>query len=142
MRHRKNTVKLGRTSAHGRSLFRNLLKSLIDSGRVMTTVPKAKELRRHADRMITLAKDGSLPARRAAIAQLMISYNPLTSKQARAAKEGDQSAYNIDRRVVKKLFEELGPRFAQRQGGYTRLVKAHHRIGDNAQLCIVEYLTE
>ncbi|MBS0624087.1 MAG: 50S ribosomal protein L17 [Verrucomicrobia bacterium] len=142
MRHRKNTVKLGRTTSHGRSMFANMLKSLIHEERIMTTVEKAKELRRHADRMITLAKENSLASRRRAIAALMIRYNALTPKEARAAKEGDESAYNIDRKAIKKLFETLGPRFAQREGGYTRLVKAHNRVGDNAQLCVIEYLSE
>jgi len=142
MRHRKNTVKLGRTSSHGRSMFANQLKSLIHEGRIITTVHKAKELRRYADQMITLAKENTLASRRRAMAKLMVRYNPLTAKQARAAKEGDESAYNVDRQVIKKLFDDLGPRFAQREGGYTRLVKAQQRIGDNAQLCVVEYLSE
>ncbi len=142
MRHRKNTVKLGRTSAHRRCMFANMLKALVDHGRIETTVAKAKELRRHADGLITLAKDNTLHSRRRAVAELMIRYNPLTPKEARAAKSGDHSSYNTDRTVIGKLFGELGPRFANRQGGYTRIVKGAHRHGDNAQTCIIEYLAD
>ncbi len=142
MRHRKNTVKLGRTSSHRRCMFANMLKSLVNHGRIETTVAKAKELRRHADGLITLAKANSLPSRRRVIADLMIRYNTLTPKEARAAKAGDNSSYNDDRIVISKLFGELGPRFANRQGGYTRIVKGGHRHGDNAQTCIIEYLAD
>lgn len=140
MRHRKNTIKLNRTSSHRRCLFANMLKSLIDSGRIETTVAKAKIVKRYADRMVTLAKRNTLATRRRAIADLMIRYNTLTPKEARAAKAGDTSAYNTDRRVIRKLFEELGPRFSQREGGYTRIVKYRRRLGDNAPTCILEYL--
>jgi large subunit ribosomal protein L17 len=119
-----------------------MLKSLIDNGRIETTVPKAKALRRYADRMITLAKKGTLAARRQAISQMMIRFNPLTDKEARAAKNGDTSAYNTDRNVIEKLFGNLGPRFASRNGGYTRIIKSKRRVGDNAQTCIIEYLSE
>jgi large subunit ribosomal protein L17 len=140
MRHRKNTVKLGRTSQHKRCLIANMLKSLIEHGRIETSVAKAKELRRHADKMVTLAKKNTLATRRTAISQLMISYNSLTPKEARAAKGGDLSSYNGDRLVVKKLFDELGPRFATRNGGYTRIIKGGTRVGDGSQKCIIEYL--
>lgn len=142
MRHRKDTVKLGRSASHNRALFANMLKSLIQNERIVTTVAKAKELRRHADRMITLAKKNTLASRRDVIAKLMISYNPLTSKEARFAKEGKKDAFNGDRLIVSKLFETLGPRFTNRAGGYTRLVKANNRVGDNAQTCIIEFLSE
>lgn len=140
MRHRKDTCKLNRTTSHRRCLFANMLKSLISNERIVTTVPKAKELRRYADRMITLAKKNTLASRRDAIAQMMISYNTLTEKEKRAARSGDTFAYNDDRIVIGKLFDELGPRFASRQGGYTRIIKSAHRIGDNAQTCVIEYL--
>lgn len=140
MRHRKNTIKLNRTSSHRRCLFANMLKALIDHERIETTVPKAKALKRYADGMITLAKKNTLATKRKAIGELMVRFNPLTPKEARAAKEGDLSSYNTDRRVVKKLFEELGPRFANRQGGYTRIVRLSARVGDNAETCIIEYL--
>jgi large subunit ribosomal protein L17 len=122
-------------------MFANMLKSLITNERIETTVPKAKALRRYADRMITLAKKNTLAARRQAIAELMIRYNKLTPKEQRAAKEGNTYAYNDDRLVIAKLFE-LGNRFAQRQGGYTRIIKQGHRVGDNAQTCIIEYLAD
>lgn len=141
MRHRKNTIKLNRTSSHRRCLFANMLKSLIEHGRIETTVAKGKLLKRYADQMVTLAKSNSLASKRRAIAELMIRYNTLTPKEARAAKSGDQSSYNGDRKVIGILFNELGPRFQTRAGGYTRLIKMDRRQGDNAQTCIVEYLS-
>ena len=123
-------------------MISNMLKSLIDVGRIVTTVAKAKELRRHADQMITLAKKNTLESRRQAIAKLMIRYNEQDSKQARRAKEGKTDHYNTDRQVISKLFEALGPRFASRNGGYTRIVRMQNRIGDNAQTCLIEYLSE
>lgn len=141
MRHLKNTCKLNRTSSHRRCLFANMLKSLIQHERIETTLPKAKALRRYAEQMITLAKKNTLATRRRAVADLMITYNPLTTKEQRAVKlSQDTSSYNGDRLVVKKLFDELGPRFADRKGGYTRIVQTQRRVGDNAQACILEYL--
>lgn len=142
MRHLKDTCKLNRTSSHRRCMFANMLKSLIDNERIETTVAKAKALRRYADKMITLAKKNTLAARRRAISELMIRFNPLTDKEARAAKEGDTSAYNTDRTVINKLFGVLGVRFAKRNGGYTRIIKSHRRKGDNSQTCIIEYLDQ
>lgn len=142
MRHRKNTVKLGRTSSHNRCMFSNMLKSLIHQERLVTTVAKAKELRRHADKMITLAKKNTLASRRRAISTLMIRYNALDSKQTRQAKNGKKHAYNTDRQVITKLFDALGPRFASRNGGYTRIVRMENRVGDNAPTCLIEYLSE
>ena len=141
MRHGKDTFKLGRKSGHRRCLIANMLKSLIEHGRIETTDRKAKELRRYADRMITLAKTNTLDSRRRAIAELMISYNPLTSKQARAAKAGQKASYNSDRLVINKLFGELAGRYVDRKGGYTRIIKNGVRIGDNAQTCFIEFLT-
>ncbi len=140
MRHRKSKCKLNRTASHRRCLFANMLKSLIDNGRIETTVPKAKELRRYADRMVTLAKKNTLASRRRAIQQMMIRFNPLTSKEARAARNGDTGAYNTDRKVIGKLFGDLADRFSSREGGYTRIIKNRRRIGDNSQTCIIEYL--
>lgn len=142
MRHLKNTSKLGRTTSHKRCMIANLLKSLINNETIETTVEKAKELRRHADKMVTLAKQNDLAARRRAIAKLMVRFNHLTSSMARDAKNGDISSYNDDRLVITKLFEEIGPRFTNRQGGYTRIVKGARRSGDNAQCCIIEFLPE
>ncbi len=142
MRHLKNTCKLNRTSSHRRCLFANMLKSLIINGRIETTVAKAKALRRYADRMITLAKRNTLASRRRAIGQMMITFNPLTDKEERAARKGETTSYNDDRYVINKLFNELGVHFASRQGGYTRIVRSRNRIGDNAQMCFIEYLTD
>ena len=114
MRHLKAGRKLNRTSAHRKALFRNLVTSLIEHEQVHTTDAKAKELRRVADRMITLAKRGSLHARRQAL------------------------AYIRSRHVVAKLFDEVAPRFRERMGGYTRMVKLGHRHGDAAPLSIIE----
>lgn len=142
MRHLKDRGKLSRTSSHRRCLIANLLKTLIENERIETTVAKAKVLRRYADRMITLAKQNTLSSRRAAIAEMMICFNTLTTKEKRSAKKGDTSAYNTDRQVMDKLFDELGPRFSDRQGGYTRIIKTTRRVGDNAPSCLIEYLSE
>lgn len=142
MRHLKDTCKLNRTSSHRRCMFANMLKSLITNERIETTVPKAKELRRYADKMVTLAKKNTLAARREAISQMMIRFNTLTDKEARAARKGDKESYNDDRIVIDKLFSQLGIRFASRNGGYTRIIKSRRRVGDNAQTCVIEYLSE
>lgn len=140
MRHQKRTVKLGRNSSHRRCLMANMLKSLVEHGRIETTVAKAKVLRRHADRLITLAKKNTLASRRAAIAKMMVSYNPLTSKERRAVKNGDLSSYNTDRKVVGKLFDELSQKYIEREGGYTRIIRKENRKGDSCPLCIIEYI--
>lgn len=140
MRHRKHTFKIGRTASHRRCMLANMLKSLIEHEKIETTVVKAKELRRHVDRMVTLAKKNTLATRRQAIAKLMISYNPLTSKEARVVKKGDKDLYNGDRLVVGKLFNDLSQRFATRNGGFTRIIKKSFRIGDNADTCFIEFL--
>lgn len=142
MRHRKDTCKLNRTTSHRRCMFANMLKSLILNGSIQTTVAKAKALRRYAERMVTLAKKNTLASRRQAIAQMMIRYNTLTPKEARAAKSGDQSSFNGDRFVIDKLFDTYGVRFAARNGGYTRIIKGARRVGDNAQKCVIEYLAD
>lgn len=142
MRHRKDTCKLGRTSSHRRCMFSNMLKSLIVNGRIETTLQKAKQLRRHADKMITLAKKNTLASKRLAIAELMVRYNALEAKEQRDAKKGETYAYNDDRLVINKLFGELGLRFGSRNGGYTRIIKHRNRVGDNAEMCFIEYLTE
>jgi large subunit ribosomal protein L17 len=114
MRHLKAGRKLNRTAAHRKALFRNLVTSLIEQEHVRTTDAKAKELRRIADRMITLGKRGSLHARRQAL------------------------AYIRRRSVVTKLFDEVASRFRERPGGYTRVVKLGHRHGDAAPMSIIE----
>ena len=140
MRHRKHTFKIGRTSSHNRCMISNMLKSLIENERMITTETKAKELRRYADRMVTLGKRNTLATRRKAIGEMMIRFNPLTPKEARASKKGDTSAFNRDRKVINKLFGELATRFATRNGGYTRIVKMDQRVGDAAPQCLIEYL--
>lgn len=141
MRHAKDTFKIGRKSGHRRCLVANMLKALIEHGRIETTVRKAKELRRHADHIITLAKENTLHSRRRAIAELMISFNMVTSKEARSAKAGNTHAYNADRTIIGKLFGELAEKYAERKGGYTRIIKKDSRIGDNAPTCIIEFLS-
>jgi len=118
----------------------NMLKSLVHYERIETTITKAKELRRDAERLITLAKRSTLNSRRAAIAKMMIRFNPLSSKQARRAKQGNFSCYNVDRKVVSKLFDELVERYTQRDGGYTRITRIGNRPGDRALLCLIEYI--
>lgn len=140
MRHGKHTFKVGRTGSHRRAMLANMLKSLIENERIATTVVKAKELRRRADRMITLAKRNTLASKRNAIAELRVIFNTLSSKEARSAKAGDTSDYNRDRNVINKLFGELRERFNDRNGGYTRIIQKGVRVGDNATTCYIEYL--
>jgi large subunit ribosomal protein L17 len=141
MRHAKHTFKLSRTGSHRRCLIANMLKSLIDNERIVTTTAKAKELKRHADKMITYAKKDTLAAKRKVISKLMIRYNTLTPKEQRRAKEGNISSYNTDRKVIGKLFTDLKDRFKDRNGGYTRVLKMEKkRVGDGAEKCIIEYL--
>jgi large subunit ribosomal protein L17 len=140
MRHQKRTVKLNRNAPHRRCMMANMLKALVEHERIETTVPKAKELRRHADRLITLAKKNTLASRRAALAKMMISFNPLSSKDRRDVKKGDTSSYNTDRKVMGKLFDELSTRFVSREGGYTRIIRKENRQGDGCPLCLIEYV--
>lgn len=142
MRHLNNTIKLNRTSSHRKAMFANQLKALIEHGRIETTVAKAKILKRYADKMVTLAKTNTLASRRKAIAELQVRFNSLTTKEARKAKTGDTSAYNTDRQVIEELFGTIGPRFQNRQGGYTRVLRLGRRQGDNAEMALIEYLSE
>ncbi|HEY4831217.1 MAG TPA: 50S ribosomal protein L17 [Waddliaceae bacterium] len=142
MRHFKDNRKLSRSSSHVRCLMANMLKSLIIKERIQTTLPKAKLLRRYAERMVTLAKKNTLASRRQAIGQMMVTFNQLTSKEARSAKKGNDNVFNDDRKVIAKLFDVLGLRFSDRNGGYTRIIKSDNRVGDNASTCIIEYLAE
>ncbi len=117
MRHRHGLRKLNRTSAHRLAMLRNMMCSLIKHEAIKTTLPKAKELRRVVEPMITLAKEPTLANKR-------LAFNRLR-----------------DREVVVKLFDVIGPRFAARQGGYTRILKMGYRVGDNAPMAYME-LTE
>lgn len=141
MRHRKKSCKLGRTTSHRRCMFANMLKSLVIHEKIETTTGKGKELKRLADKLITLAKKGDLAARRKAIAELMIRFNPLTPKEQREVRVSKKThSFNQDRLVIDKLFGDLQMRFVNRQGGYTRLVHGDCRVGDNAPMCVIEYL--
>jgi large subunit ribosomal protein L17 len=114
MRHARGYRKLNRTHEHRKALWANMAGSLIEHEQIKTTLPKAKELKRIVDKLITLGKRGDLHARRQARAQL--------KQDAHAA----------------KLFDVLGPRYAERQGGYTRVLKAGFRYGDMAPMAIIE----
>jgi large subunit ribosomal protein L17 len=114
MRHLKSGRKLNRDSAHRKAMFRNMASSLFANEIIKTTVPKAKELRRVAEPLITLAKEDSVAHRRLAFDRLR------------------------DREVVTKLFNELGPRYAERPGGYLRILKCGFRPGDSAPMAYVE----
>lgn len=141
MRHRKKSCKLGRTTSHRRCMFANMLKSLVMHEKIETTAAKGKELKRLADKLITLGKKGDLSARRKAISELMIRFNPLTCKEKRAVRvDKDTSSYNQDRLVIDKLFGDLQLRFVNRSGGYTRMVLGDRRIGDQAPMCVIEFL--
>jgi large subunit ribosomal protein L17 len=116
MRHKVAGFKLGRTTSHRRSLLRNMVTSLIIEERIETTVPKAKALRPQVEKMITLGKRGDLAARRQA------------------------SAYLMTRDAVRKLFDTVGPRFGDRQGGYLRIVRTGWQKGDGADKAFIELL--
>ena len=121
-------------------MLSNMMKSLIENERIETTVVKAKELRRHSEKMITVAKKNTLAAKRNAISALRVAFNPLSTKEAREAKAGSKDAFSRDRHVIDKLFGELRERYATRNGGYTRIIRKGDRIGDAAPTCYIEYL--
>jgi len=114
MRHRKSGRQLNRNSAHRKAMYRNMASSLFEHELIKTTLPKAKELRRVAEPLITMAKEDSVAKRRVAFARLR-----------------DQAA-------VAKLFSELGPRYKERSGGYLRILKCGYRPGDKAPMAFVE----
>ncbi|MDD5544043.1 MAG: 50S ribosomal protein L17 [Acidobacteriia bacterium] len=116
MRHRNAGFKLGRNTSHRRALLRNLTTSVILNERVQTTLPKAKAVRPWVERMVTLAKQDTLHARRQA------------------------AAYLLQAEAVQKLFSTVGPRFGDRQGGYTRIIKTGWRQGDGAETAVLELL--
>jgi large subunit ribosomal protein L17 len=118
MRHRAKGRQLSRTAEHRQALLRNLASSLFRHGRIVTTTAKAKELRPYAERLITLARRGDLHARRLAERKIQ------------------------DRAVLQRLFGEIGPRFASRPGGYTRILKLGSRPGDGAETARIELLSE
>ena len=116
MRHGKAHRKLGRTTAHRTAMFANMAASLIKHEQIVTTLPKAKELRPVVEKLVTLAKRGDLHARRQAISKVR------------------------DVEQVGKLFATIGPRYKDRNGGYTRVLKAGYRYGDNAPLAVIEFV--
>jgi large subunit ribosomal protein L17 len=116
MRHGKANRKLNRTSSHRKAMFANMSAALIKHEQIVTTLPKAKELRPIVEKLITLGKRGDLHARRQAIAQIR------------------------DETQVRKLFEVLGKRYQDRQGGYIRILKAGFRYGDNAPVAVIEFV--
>ena len=118
MRHRVDTFKIGRSGAHRRAMLANMVSSLFMNGEIRTTVVKAKEARRFAERLITIGKKADLHHRRLAVARLR------------------------DKTAVKKLFDEIAPSYAGRDGGYTRIYKLGTRIGDGAEMCILQLVSE
>ncbi len=116
MRHGNRGRKLSRTASHRKAMFANMSAALIKHEQIVTTLPKAKDLRPIVEKLITLGKRGDLHARRQAIAQIR------------------------DEAMVAKLFAVLGPRYAERQGGYIRILKAGFRYGDNAPLAVIEFV--
>lgn len=116
MRHGKAHRKLGVKTAHRKAMFANMAASLIKHEQIVTTLPKAKELRPYVEKLVTLAKRGDLHARRLAMAQV---------------RDDDQ---------VRKLFATIGPRYKERKGGYLRIMKAGFRYGDNAAVAVIEFV--
>ncbi len=114
MRHARSGRKLNRTASHRKAMFANMAVALIKHEQIKTTLPKAKDLRRVVDRLITLGKRGDLHARRQALSTLR------------------------DTTIAAKLFDDLGPRYKERQGGYTRVIKAGFRYGDMAPMALIE----
>jgi large subunit ribosomal protein L17 len=131
MRHRLRGRQLSRDTEHRKALRRNLIQSLFENGQVRTTLPKAKEVRALAEKMITIAREGSLNSRRRIISML----------QDRRLVDNEQEF--TGETVVQKLFKEIAPHFADRQGGYTRIIKlSDYRIGDGGSLVLLQLLTE
>lgn len=116
MRHRIAHRKLNRTASHRKAMFANMSSSLIEHEQIVTTLPKAKELRPFVEKLVTLSKKGDLGSRRIAIARM---------------RNKDQA---------KKLFDVIGPRYADRSGGYIRIMKAGYRYGDNAPMAVIEFV--
>ena len=134
MRHRKSGRKLGRNSAHRQAMFRNMATSLLDHERITTTDAKAKELRKVVERLITLGKRVTPDAIEAAESDE--ARRDLLAKRLHAVRLARR--WVEDRDVLTKLFSDVAPRFVDRNGGYTRILKLGHRPGDNAPLSIIE----
>jgi len=130
MRHLKKSRRFGRSPTHRKAMFSNMVTSLFLHERLLTTLERAKELRRLAEKLITLGKRGDLAARRLAARRL----------QTTGKKEGKQ--FINEEKALRNLFETIAPRFADRPGGYTRIVRTGHRHGDNAAMAFIELLPE
>ncbi len=130
MRHQRKSRRFGRSTSHRLAMFRNMVTSLFVSERILTTLEKAKELRRIAEPLITLSKNDTVAARRLAAKRLRTT----------RVKDGDRVA--VVSEALDKLFETLGPRFKDRPGGYTRIVRTVNRRGDNASMAFIELLPE
>lgn len=116
MRHGKSGRKLNRTSSHRKAMFANMAASLIEHEQIVTTLPKAKELRPIVEKLVTLGKRGDLASRRRAISAIR------------------------DEALVRRLFDTVAPRYAERHGGYTRILKAGFRYGDSAPMAVIEFV--
>src|SRR5579884_1028667 len=140
MRHLKSGRKLNRSPSHRLALMRNLTLALIRHERIITTVEKAKELRPFVERLITLAKRNTLHARRLVLARL----GPPSKAEVKPVEDDPEHPENADtRHVIAKLFKEIAPRFADRPGGYTRIIKRHQRrLGDAGRTAFIELLKE
>lgn len=114
MRHKRKGRKLGRTSAHREAMLSNMVTSLFEHGKIKTTEPKSKELRRTAEKLITLAKRGDLHAQRLAARRIH------------------------NKKILHKLFKDIAPQYTERKGGYTRIIKLGTRFGDNAPMAVIE----
>ncbi|MAX23780.1 MAG: 50S ribosomal protein L17 [Phycisphaeraceae bacterium] len=138
MRHRVGGFKLGRDTEHRKAMWRNMAISLLTHGQITTTVPKAKSLKPFVEKLITLAKKGDLASRRRVIQQIG---NPIMVK---FDEDPDVSRNKYGElvdgpKLVKRLFDVIGPQFADRNGGYTRIVRlGKHRIGDAGDLCVIQ----
>ena len=132
MRHRKRGRKLGRTTSHRKALFRNQATALFEHEQIRTTLPKCKELRRVAEKLITLAKRGDLPARRQAAKMLYGANLHYTPRRGEEVRDLDKQA------ILRKLFDDIGPRYQDRSGGYTRVIRGELRKGDGAQMGYIQ----
>ncbi|MCS7080052.1 MAG: 50S ribosomal protein L17 [Chloracidobacterium sp.] len=137
MRHRHAHRKLGRTSAHRKSMLRNLATSLVLKERIITTVQKAKELRPFIERAVTLGKRGDLHSRRLAAAYFHAG-NQNWNENPKHCKRGAERTAGVA--ALSKLFDVISPRYLDRRGGYTRILKLGHRKGDGAEMAIIEFV--
>ena len=137
MRHRKKTIKLGRTSAHREELLATLTSSLIKRGRITTTISKAKALRPFAEKIVTLAKCGDLAARRLVARRLKLHGPGAELSADKKARE----LWHARNDVLRKLFSEVAPIFKDRAGGYTRIMRLATRASDSSEMAIIEWVT-